>query len=41
MPGLDVKDITFVPGTVYRTKSLDGVYDAQILPSYEDLQADK
>lgn len=39
--GLDVKDITFVPGTVYRTKSLDGVYDAQILPSYEDLQADK
>lgn len=39
--GLDVKDITFVAGTVFRTKSLDGVYDAVLLPSYEELKEDK
>ena len=39
--GLDVKDITFVPGTVYRTKSLDGISDALRLPSYEELLADR
>ncbi|MBO1719047.1 hypothetical protein, partial [Bacteroides xylanisolvens] len=25
--GIDIKDITFIPGTVYRTKSLESVYD--------------
>ncbi len=39
--GLDIKDITFINGTVYRTKSLEGVYDYQLLPSYEELLADK
>ncbi len=39
--GLDVKDITFIPGTVYKTKSLDNVYEADILPSFEEIKADK
>ncbi len=39
--GIDMKDITFVAGTVFRTRSLDGVYDAVLLPSYEELKEDK
>ena len=33
--------ITFIAGTVYKTKSLDSVYDAEILPGYEDMKQDK
>lgn len=39
--GLDVKDITFIRGTVYRTKSLDSVYDAIELPSYQSILESK
>ncbi len=39
--GLDVKDITFVPGTVYRTKEGTEIYDGVVLPSYEEVVADK
>ncbi len=39
--GLDVRDITFIDGTVFRTKTLDSVYDAVILPSYGELLQDK
>ncbi|MDO5589588.1 MAG: YgiQ family radical SAM protein [Lachnospiraceae bacterium] len=39
--GIDVKDITFIDGTVCKVKDLDSVYDAVILPSFEDLKADK
>lgn len=39
--GIDVKDITFVNGTVYKTNSLDSVYDAVMLPSYGEMKADK
>ncbi len=39
--GLAVSDITFVDGTVYKTKSLDSVYDAVILPDFPALQKDK
>ena len=39
--GIDIKDITFIDGTVYKTKTLESVYDAKILPSYDDLKADK
>ncbi len=39
--GINVKDLTFIPGTVYKTRSLDPVYDAIILPGYEELKADK
>ena len=39
--GLDVKDVTFIDGTVYKTKGIENVYDYEMLPSYEDLKADK
>lgn len=39
--GLDVHDITFIDGTVYKTKQIENVYDYIMLPSYDDLKADK
>ena len=39
--GIDISDITFVNGTVYRAKNLDSVYDAKMLPDYETMQNDK
>lgn len=39
--GLAVEDITFINGTVYRARSLDSIYDAVILPSYDELKEDK
>ena len=39
--GIAVKDITFIPGTVYKTKDIEGIYDAVVLPSYEEMKADK
>ena len=38
--GIDVKDITFVPGTVYRTRDISGIYDALMLPTYDELLID-
>ena len=39
--GIDIKDITFIDGTVCKVKSLDSVYDAILLPSYEELKKEK
>lgn len=39
--GIAVSDITFIPGTVYKTKNLDSVYDAVILPDYQSILASK
>ena len=39
--GIDVKDLTYIPGTVCKVKSLDSVYDAVVLESYEAMKADK
>lgn len=39
--GIAVKDITFIDGTVYKTKSLESVYDYQLLPDYKALMKDK
>ena len=39
--GIPVEDITYIAGTVVKTKSLDSIYDAEILPSFEDLKVDK
>lgn len=36
--GLDVKDITFVAGTVYKTRDVDSVYDGIELPDFSMLQ---
>lgn len=37
--GIAVKDITFIPGTVYRTKEIDSVFDGIPLPSYSEMKA--
>ncbi len=39
--GIAVSDLTYLDGTVVKTKSLDSVYDAVMLPSYEELNKDK
>lgn len=39
--GIDIKDITFIEGTVYKTNSLESVYDVHVLPSFESMKADK
>ena len=39
--GLSIQDITYIPGTVCKVKSLDSVYEPTILPSYEQLKEDK
>ena len=39
--GIALEDITFIDGCVYRAKNLDAVYDAQMLPSYDDICSDK
>ena len=39
--GIDIKDITFIKGTVYKTKSLDTVYDYIRLPDFDEIVADK
>ncbi len=39
--GLAVKDITFVAGTVYRTTSMESVYDATVLPAFTEIKEDK
>ena len=39
--GLAIEDITYIDGTVVKVKSLENVYDALILESWEALKADK
>ena len=39
--GIQVKDITFIDGTVFRTRNLDVVYDYQMLPDYDKMKRDK
>ena len=38
--GIAVRDITFIRGTVYRTRDLSGVYEPVILPSFEKMKKD-
>lgn len=39
--GIAVRDITFIQGTVYKTKDISALPDPVILPSYEEMKADK
>lgn len=39
--GIAVRDISFIPGTVYKTKDISGLYNHEILPSYDEMKADK
>ena len=38
--GIAVKDITFIPGTVYKTKNIENIYDSRILPDYDTMKAE-
>lgn len=35
--GININDITFINGTVYRTRDVSGLYDAVTLPSFEEV----
>ena len=39
--GIDIKDITFIDGTVFKTRNLDIVYDYKMLSDYQELKDDK
>lgn len=39
--GLKIEDITFIAGTVYKTKTLDNLQDYVLLQSYDELKEDK
>lgn len=39
--GIAAEDLTYIDGTVVKVKNLDSVYDAVVLPSFEELKADK
>ena len=39
--GISVKDISFIPGTVYKTKDISGVYGSLTLPTYEEMKTEK
>ena len=39
--GIAVQDITFIPGTVFKTKDLSIVYDPLVLPDYETCKENK
>ena len=39
--GIDVKDITYIRGTVFRTQDTSFIEDAILLPSYEEISSSK
>ena len=39
--GIDVKDITFIDGTVYKTKDKESIYDAIWLPEWNEIKENK
>jgi len=39
--GIAIKDITFINGTVYKTRNREDIYDAVELPSFEEVRQDK
>ena len=39
--GIEAKYVTFIEGTVYKTKDISGVYDYVMLPSYDEILKDK
>ena len=39
--GMNIEDVTFIEGSVYKTKSLESVYDAIELPSFKEISENK
>ena len=36
--GMNIKDITYIKGTVYKTKDISLAYDPVVLPSYDEMK---
>lgn len=39
--GIDIKDITFIKGTVYKTHDISDITDGLLLPGYDEMKQDK
>ena len=39
--GIEIQDLTYLDGTVVKVKDLDSIYDAEILPSFEEIKESK
>ncbi len=39
--GIAIGDLTFIPGTVYKARDLNSVYDGVILPGFEEMKKDR
>lgn len=39
--GIDIRDLTFIEGTVFKTRKKEDIYDAVFLPDYQELKKDK
>lgn len=39
--GIPVEEITYIPGTVFKCKDLDRVYEPILLPSFDEVKEDK
>ena len=39
--GIDIKDLTFIKGSVYKTKDISNLYDTLVLADYDTLKEDK
>ena len=39
--GIDIKDLTFIKGSIYKTKDISNIYDYHILADYDTIKEDK
>ena len=39
--GIPIEEITYIPGTVYKSKTLERAFEPILLPSFEKVQTDK
>ena len=39
--GIDIKDLTFIRGSVYKTKDIENLYDYKLLESYDEIKENK
>ncbi len=39
--GLAIQDVTYIRGSAYKTKSIESLFDYQMLPSYEEIKGNK
>ena len=39
--GMDINDITYIPGTVFKTKDMSLAYEPIVLPSFDEMKEDK